>query len=81
MNFTDARWNKTISDKLRTLIKESKKTHREIANDLNMCESAISDMLYGKRLTLCNVVDMACYFGVSVDWLVGLKNGNHKRDA
>lgn len=74
MNCTDVRWNRTISDKLRTLIKESKKTHREIAKDLNMSESAISDMLCGKRLTLCNVVDMACYFNVSVDWLVGVRN-------
>lgn len=76
MNFTDARWNSTISDKLRTLIKESGKTQREIAKDLNYSESAISDMLCGKRLTLCNVVDMACYFGVSIDWLVGLRNEN-----
>ena len=76
MNCTDVRWNKTISDKLRTLIKESKKTHREIAKDLNMSESAISDMLCGKRLTLCNVVDMAFYFNVSIDWLVGVRNEN-----
>lgn len=76
MNFTDARWNSTISNKLRTLIKESGKTHREIAKDLNMSESAISDMLCGKRLTLCNVVDMACYFNVSIDWLVGVRNEN-----
>lgn len=74
MNYADVRWNKTISDKLRTLIKHSGKTHREIAKDLNMSESAISDMLCGKRLTLCNVVDMACYFNVSIDWLVGVRN-------
>jgi len=77
MNFTDARWNSTISDKLRTLIKASGKTQREIAKDLNYSESAIYDMLHGKRLTLCNVVDMACYFHVSIDWLVGVQNEDH----
>ena len=77
MNFTDARWGTTISDKLRTLIKESGKTQREVAKDLNYSESAIYDMLHGKRLTLCNVVDMACYFNVSIDWLVGVQNENH----
>lgn len=77
MNCTDVRWNSTISNKLRTLIKESGKIHREIAKDLNMSESAISDMLCGKRLTLCNVVDMACYFNVSIDWLVGVQNEDH----
>jgi len=77
MNFTNARWGTAISDKLRTLIKESGKTQREIAKDLNYSESAIYDMLHGKRLTLCNVVDMACYFNVSIDWLVGVKNENN----
>lgn len=74
MNYADTRWNTTISNKLRTLIKKSGKTQREIAKDLKVYESVISDMLHGRRLTLCNVVDMACYFGVSVDWLVGLRN-------
>ena len=76
MNFTDARWGTAISDKLRILIKESGKTQRQIAKDLHFTESAIGDMLHGKRLTLCNVVDMACYFNVSLDWLVGLSDEN-----
>lgn len=77
MNYADVRWNITISNKLRKLIKESGKTQREIAKDLKVYESVISDMLHGKRLTLCNVVDMACYFGVSLDWLVGMQNDNN----
>lgn len=58
---------------LRDLIESRGLTNKALAADLNLTQATITRYLHGKREPeLRNVVLLAEYFNVSVDWLLGI---------
>lgn len=67
-------------ENLRSLVQNRGKLMKDVANDINISPTSLSRYLTGQRdPDLKYVVRIAEYFGVTVDWLLGVNQ--HKFDA
>ena len=65
---------KRFSENLRYLIKKNNLKNVDLANQLELSKGAISNYIKGSRPpSLDNVIKIANYFDVSIDWLINQK--------
>ena len=68
-------YSKKFYQRLKSLIQESDKLQKEIANDLNIPETTFSGYVRGKsRPDIETLVIIAEYFNVNTDYLLGLSD-------
>jgi transcriptional regulator with XRE-family HTH domain len=61
-----------IAERITTLVKESEKSQKEIAKDLDISPQALTDYKSARRVgDIENLVRLADYFGTSLDYLAG----------
>ena len=66
---------KAFSDRLRFLIDSRGTTVKDLSLDANIPNPTIYRYIHGNRVPkIDNVIAIAKYFGVSVDWLLGLSD-------
>lgn len=66
--------NDILIDNIRMLMANNHTTQNELANVLEMSQPNVNRALNqvdGKRFTIEQIYDIATYYGVSIDWLMG----------
>ena len=69
---------KTLSDRLRYLLKVNELTEDALAKKVNVSQQAINYVLNGKTRSPKNILEIATALGVNAHWL---KTGEGERDA
>ena len=59
-----------FSEKIRTLRKEKHLTQAEVATQVGLSERGYQDLELGAKPTFDNLLHIADFYGVSVDWLM-----------
>ena len=66
-----------FADKIRVLRKEKKRTQAEVANDVGLASRGDQDLELGAKPGFDNLLHIADFYDVSVDWLMGRTDNPH----
>ena len=66
-----------FAEKIRMLRKEKKLTQAEVAKEVGLSARGYQDLELGAKPGFDNLLHIADFYGVSVDWLMGRTDNPH----
>lgn len=69
-----------VGERLRDLRIERGLTQEQVAKEINISRSLVSNIEYGNRLNINNIVSLCVLYGVSLDHIIPIKKKSKERN-